>query len=108
MVNSSHRRDTDVFIIGGGPAGLAAAIAARQRGFDVMVADSALPPIDKPCGEGLMPDGVCALADLGIYIPPEDSYPFRGIRFLSSGLKSTPVFQPGTALAYAERNCIAL
>ena len=41
---------TDVFVIGGGPAGLATAIAARQRGFDVVVADGAQPPIDKPCG----------------------------------------------------------
>jgi flavin-dependent dehydrogenase len=98
MVNSPHRRDTDVFIIGGGPAGLAAAIAARQRGFDVVVADSAVPPIDKPCGEGLMPDGISALADLGIIIPPEDSYPFRGIRFLSSGVKVDASFPVGHGL----------
>ncbi len=57
---------TDVFVIGGGPAGLAAAIAARKRGFEVVVADSAQPPIDKACGEGLMPDGVAALARLGV------------------------------------------
>jgi len=43
---------TDIFIIGGGPAGLAAAIAARQRGFRVVVADGAQMPINKPCGEG--------------------------------------------------------
>jgi menaquinone-9 beta-reductase len=95
MVNSPYRRDTDVFIIGGGPAGLAAGIAARQRGLEVVVADSAIPPIDKPCGEGLMPDGLCALADLGIIIPPEDSYPFRGIRFLSSGVKVDANFPVG-------------
>jgi len=35
-----------------GPAGLAAAIAARMKGFDVTVADGAKPPIDKACGEG--------------------------------------------------------
>jgi flavin-dependent dehydrogenase len=50
---------TDVFVIGGGPAGLAAAIAARQQGFRVAVADSAQMPIDKR-GEGLMPDGLTA------------------------------------------------
>ena len=55
---------TDVFVIGGGPAGLAAAIAARQRGFDVLVADGAEPPIDKACGEGLLPDGLAALERL--------------------------------------------
>jgi hypothetical protein len=31
-----------------------------------VVADSAHPPIDKACGEGLMPDGVAALARLGV------------------------------------------
>jgi menaquinone-9 beta-reductase len=98
MVNPPHRRDTDVFIIGGGPAGLAAAIAARQRGFDVVVADGALPPIDKPCGEGLMPDGLRALADLGVIVRPEDSYSFRGIRFLSSGVKVDASFPAGQGL----------
>ena len=34
---------TDVFVIGGGPAGLAAAIAARQKGFRVIVADGSAP-----------------------------------------------------------------
>jgi thioredoxin reductase len=29
--------ETDVFIIGGGPAGLAAAIAASRKGFSVTV-----------------------------------------------------------------------
>ena len=55
----------DVFIVGGGPAGLATAIAARRRGLSVVVADGAVFPIDKPCGEGLMPDGVAALHQLG-------------------------------------------
>ena len=35
-------KSTDVFVVGGGPAGLAAAIAARLKGFDVVVADAAL------------------------------------------------------------------
>ena len=60
---------SDVFVIGGGPAGLAVALAARQRGMSVTVADSLAPPIDKPCGEGLMPDGIVALQRLGVSIP---------------------------------------
>lgn len=72
---------TDVFVIGGGPAGLAAAIAARRRGFDVTVADSALPPIDKACGEGLMPDGLRAARSLGIDPEAGPSRRFPGIRF---------------------------
>ena len=51
-------------MIGGGPAGLAAAIAARQRGFEVTLADAAMPPIDKACGEGIMPDGIAAAREV--------------------------------------------
>jgi menaquinone-9 beta-reductase len=61
--------DTDVLVVGGGPAGLAAAIAARRKGFSVAVVDAAVPPIDKACGEGLMPDAVKALSELGVEIP---------------------------------------
>ena len=85
-------KSTDVFVIGGGPAGLAAGIAARQNGLQVVVADGAEPPIDKACGEGLMPDGLLALAGLGITLKPGDGYPFRGIRFLSSGLAADALF----------------
>ena len=60
---------TDVFIVGGGPAGLAAAIAARQRGLRVVVADGGHAPIDKACGEGLMPDALAELERLGIQLP---------------------------------------
>ena len=87
----------DVFIVGGGPAGLATAIGARRQGLSVVVADGALPPIDKPCGEGLMPDGVEALRDLGIAIPEDEAYPFRGIRFVSDGTKAEAAFPRGTA-----------
>jgi flavin-dependent dehydrogenase len=83
---------TDVFVIGGGPAGLAAAIAARERGFTVVVADGAQPPIDKACGEGLLPDVLAALTHLGIHIPLAEGRPFRGIRFLSATLSADARF----------------
>jgi flavin-dependent dehydrogenase len=69
---------TDVFVVGGGPAGLAAAIAARQRGLRVVVADGGQPPIDKACGEGLMPDGLAALQRLGIQLSLARLIPFAG------------------------------
>ena len=76
--------ETDVVIVGGGPSGLAAAIAARRSGFSVVVADAARPPIDKACGEGILPDGLAALADLGVHLPTESAAKFYGIRFIDS------------------------
>ena len=84
--------ETDVFIVGGGPAGLAAAIAARQKGFRVCIADRATPPVDKACGEGLMPAGIAALRELGITIPAEQSFPFQGIRFVEGNLAAQSRF----------------
>ncbi|MFZ0773841.1 MAG: NAD(P)/FAD-dependent oxidoreductase [Candidatus Sulfotelmatobacter sp.] len=86
---------TDVFVIGGGPAGLAAAIAARQQGFRVAVADGAKPPIDKACGEALMPDALAALEKLGVSVSAAEASPVRGVRFLSSGLSAEAVFPSG-------------
>jgi flavin-dependent dehydrogenase len=87
--------DTDVFIVGGGPAGLAAAIAASQKGLSVMVADAAEPPIDKPCGEGLMPDSLEVLRDLGVSLDGLDYGQFRGIRFLDSRASVKASFPSG-------------
>ena len=102
--NASLYNATDVFVIGGGPAGIAAALAARQRGLEVTVADSCSPPIDKPCGEGLMPDGIAALQRLGVSIPPIDGYRFRGIRFVSSGLSAEAAFPDGSGLGVRRIN----
>jgi len=93
---------TDVFVIGGGPAGLAAAIAARQYGFRVVLADGAQPPIDKACGEGLLPDGLAALQLLGVQVPIFEGRPFRGIRFLSSAAAVDAPF-PGDSFGLALR-----
>jgi menaquinone-9 beta-reductase len=89
---------TDVFVVGGGPAGLAAAIAARQRGFDVTVADGAEPPIDKPCGEGLMPDTLSVLRELGININPAAGFAFRGVRFIGEGAEIDASFPSGPGI----------
>jgi flavin-dependent dehydrogenase len=83
--------DTDVLVIGGGPAGLAAAIAARRKGFRVILADAATPPIDKACGEGLMPDAMRALAELGVSLPSSAAGLIRGIRFIGHGVAGDPV-----------------
>src|SRR5215472_1138290 len=74
----------DLLIAGAGPAGLAAAIAAANRGLTVQVVDSHQPIIDKACGEGLLPAAVEALTQLGIDLSTIAHASFRGIRFLDA------------------------
>ncbi len=90
---------TEVLVIGGGPAGLAAAIAARSKGFDVTVVDAAEPPIDKACGEGVLPAGVEILRRLGVQLSTDDAHPFRGIRFFGNGVSVEAAFKFGSGLA---------
>jgi flavin-dependent dehydrogenase len=90
--------DADVFVIGGGPAGLAAAIAARRRGMRVILADGNRPPIDKPCGEGLMPDSRQAAEAIGIRLPGSIGFEFRGIRFHGAGKRVQADFPHGRGL----------
>lgn len=78
-----------LLVIGGGPAGLATAIRARLAGLEVTVLDRSHPPIDKPCGEGLMPDAVVRLREIGV---EPAGLPFRGIRYFDSGLMAEGVF----------------
>lgn len=70
--------DVDVAVVGAGPVGLAAAIEARLAGLNVVVIEPRSFPIDKACGEGLMPGAVTALARLGVY--PEGS-PIAGFHY---------------------------
>jgi menaquinone-9 beta-reductase len=95
---TAHDHGSDVFIVGGGPAGLAAAIAAQQRGLSVTVADGTLPPIDKACGEGMMPETLAALRELGVNIPADQGFLFRGLRFLENGEEICSAFPQGVGL----------
>ncbi|MGC2637189.1 MAG: FAD-dependent monooxygenase [Acidobacteriaceae bacterium] len=88
----------DVLIAGGGPAGLAAAIALRQRGADVLVADAMRPPIDKPCGEGLMPNSRRELARLGVEVRADQGAEFKGILFAQDGARCAAEFPRGTGI----------
>ena len=82
----------DVLVVGGGPAGLAAAIALRQAGREVVVADGAGPVIDKACGEGLMPRALKSLRALGVDLPVDAGRPFRGISFCVPGAAARAPF----------------
>lgn len=71
-----------ILIVGGGPAGLAAAHHLLKAGKQVTLAEQARRPLDKVCGEGIMPLGVQLLRDLGLVDRVlEAGRPFRGIAY---------------------------
>lgn len=80
----SRRRDA--VVIGGGPAGLAFAAAAAARGLDVTVLEARPYPVDKACGEGILPAGVRALEALGVRgaLGPADATPLTSIRWIEA------------------------
>lgn len=82
----------DLLIVGGGPAGLATALYATRAGLDVQVWEPRPAPIDKACGEGLMPAAVAALADLGIDPPGVD---LAGIRYVAGDRSVSATFRAG-------------
>jgi flavin-dependent dehydrogenase len=79
------RHDVDVLVVGGGPVGLAAAIEARLAGLSVVVAEPRATPVDKACGEGLMPQAVTALARLGV---APVGHPIAGIAYVRDALRA--------------------
>src|ERR1700731_1397131 len=90
----------DLAVVGGGPAGLAAAIVAAQQGFSVIVFERRDFPSDKACGEGLLPPGVKALERLGIRdrFDLTTSYPFIGIRFIQEDGSSAESAMPSVGM----------
>jgi len=88
---------TDVAVVGAGPAGIATAIAASLKGLRVTVLDSRKPPIDKPCGEGLLPQAVTALRKIGIELDSSNAFPFCGIRFCDENSSATARIANGHA-----------
>ncbi len=82
--------DADLLIVGGGPGGLATALHARRLGLSVIVAEPRTSPIDKACGEGLMPGGLAELTALGIDPP---GLPFRGIAYRSEHRRAEARFR---------------
>lgn len=85
----------DLVIVGGGPVGLAAALFAARAGLDVVVHEPRPGPIDKACGEGLMPGAVAALDRLGV---TPAGRRFDGIRYRDDRHLAEARFRHGPGL----------
>ncbi|MEU8927408.1 NAD(P)/FAD-dependent oxidoreductase [Kitasatospora sp. NPDC048545] len=85
----------DLLVAGGGPAGLATAIHAALAGLDVVVVEPRPAPIDKACGEGLMPGAVRALAALDVALT---GHPIYGIRYLDDRYRAEGRFRHGAGM----------
>lgn len=89
-------RVRDAVVVGGGPAGLAFAIAAAARGLDVTVLEQRAWPVDKACGEGLLPAGVRALERLGVlpHLDRAEAAPISEIRWIDPGERAARLRLP--------------
>ncbi len=84
--------DADLLVVGGGPGGLATALHARRQGLSVIVVEPREGPIDKACGEGLMPGGLAELTSLGV---DPAGMPFHGIAYVSEHRRAQARFRNG-------------
>jgi flavin-dependent dehydrogenase len=77
--------DCDIAIVGAGPAGLGTAVLFARRNLRVIVCEKKQLPIDKACGEGIMPWATPFLGSLGLgrFLAGGHTHPFSGIRIIA-------------------------
>ena len=66
---------TDVLVVGAGPGGASAATHLARLGRDVLLADGAVFPRDKACGDGLTPRAVAELQNLKLDLSGKTTLP---------------------------------
>jgi flavin-dependent dehydrogenase len=82
----------DLVVAGGGPVGLVTALLAARSGLDVVVREPRPGPVDKACGEGLMPAAVLGLEGLGVELRGR---PLAGIRYVDRTRQVEAPFRHG-------------
>lgn len=88
---------SDLLVAGAGPVGMGVAIEAALAGLSVTVMDPRPGPIDKACGEGLMPSARTALARLGVEAQGRE---FHGIHYLTGDLDSSGTIGRGAVARF--------
>ena len=74
----------DAIILGGGPAGCAAAIELALAGRRVAVVERSVAAHDKVCGDFLSSEALCSLSSLGLNLPALGAVPIHRVRLAGS------------------------
>lgn len=77
----------NIAIIGGGPIGLFHAIQMAHKGHQVELFEKRAWPIDKVCGQGIMPSGVKLLESIGFNFDANNSANFDGIKYIDGDIE---------------------
>lgn len=84
-MSQAHAQNTDVLIVGGGPAGASAAYWLSQLGHNVVVVEKRTLPREKTCGDGLTPRAVKQLHDMGLEHDLRKFHRYNGLRATAHG-----------------------
>lgn len=85
VVTGAGDISTDVLVVGGGPAGAAAAYWLARHGHDVTIVERKEFPREKTCGDGLTPRAVHQLDEMGLTEDLEQFHRYNGLRATGMG-----------------------